>query len=152
MEGLKRMVLELCRRKEVEVRTSDRASPTGFPFKTVGLESSLTSPVAYSLRKRICDLGYLRVPFWKPNGAIGYRCPAEPVAAFVAKGGPAEDTEGRQCLCNALMANVGHGQVREEGGREMPLLTSGDDLETLGEFLGGRDSYSAGEVIDYLLS
>ncbi len=50
------------------------------------------------------------------------------------------------------MANVGHAQVRGEGEAEQPLLTSGDDLEVLGEFLGERDSYSAKDVIDYLLS
>ena len=152
MEGLKRAVLELCRQGEVDVLTASRASPTGFPFKTVGLESSLSCPETYSQRKRICDLGYLRIPFRMEDGRIGYRCPAEPVATFVAKGGDATETEGRRCLCNALLANVGHAQPRGEGMAELPLLTSGDDLRTLGEFLQGRDSYSARDVIDYLLS
>ncbi len=152
MEGLKRMVLEMCSRGAAEVHTSDRASPTGFPFKTVELEASLSTPETYSTRKRVCDLGYLRMPFRQANGKIGYRCPAEPVATFLAKGGPLEETEGRHCLCNALLANVGYGQVRGGGVAEAPLLTSGDDLKVLGEFLGGRDSYSARDVIDYLLS
>jgi hypothetical protein len=34
----------------------------------------------------------------------------------------------------------------------MPLLTSGDDLKTMGQFLQDRDTYSAKDVIDYLLS
>jgi len=152
MEGLKRMVLDLCRRGEVDVLTADRASPTGFPFKTVGLDPSLSCPETYSRRKRVCDLGYLRIPFKREDGRIGYRCPAEPVAAFVKKGGREEETVGRQCLCNALLANIGHGQPRAEGGAEMPLLTSGDDLKTMGTFLQGRDSYTAKDVIDYLLS
>jgi len=63
-----------------------------------------------------------------------------------------EETEGRRCLCNALLANVGHPQSRGDGVEEAPLLTSGDDLKVLREFLKGRRSYSASEVIDYLLS
>jgi NAD(P)H-dependent flavin oxidoreductase YrpB (nitropropane dioxygenase family) len=152
VEGLKRTVLELCRREEVEIQTADLASPTGFPFKLVGVQSSLTCPEVYSQRKRVCDLGYLRIPFRMEDGKMGYRCPAEPVKTFVAKGGSEEETVGRQCLCNALLANVGHAQPRSEGYEEMPLLTSGDDLKTLARFLNGRDSYSAQDVIEYLLS
>jgi NAD(P)H-dependent flavin oxidoreductase YrpB (nitropropane dioxygenase family) len=152
VDGLKRKVLELCRAGDVDVRTADRASPTGFPFKTVELETSLTCPETYESRKRVCDLGYLRVPFKMENGRIGYRCPAEPVRTFLAKGGSQEETEGRKCLCNALLANVGHAQSRGEGLEEAPLLTSGDDLKTLGTFLKDRESYSAKDVIDYLLS
>jgi NAD(P)H-dependent flavin oxidoreductase YrpB (nitropropane dioxygenase family) len=152
MEGLKRAVLQLCRAGTAEVLTADRASPTGFPFKTVELEPSLSSQQIYSRRKRVCDLGYLRVPFRAADGRLGYRCPAEPVAAYVRKGGAEEETTGRRCLCNALLANIGHGQPREDGEPEMPLLTSGDDLVSLGGFLGDRESYSAAEVIDYLLS
>jgi NAD(P)H-dependent flavin oxidoreductase YrpB (nitropropane dioxygenase family) len=152
MEGLKRTVLEMCNSGEVEVRTEARASPTGFPFKTVDVEASLTCPESYASRKRICDLGYLRVPFRRPDGRLGYRCPAEPVRSYLAKGGTEEETEGRRCLCNALLANVGHPQTRGEGVEEAPLLTSGDDLKVLREFLNGRSSYSASEVIDYLLS
>ena len=152
MDGLKRMVIDLCQTGEVDVVTADRASPTGFPFKTVGVAPSLSCPETYSQRKRVCDLGYLRIPFKAESGRIGYRCPAEPVATFVKKGGKEEETVGRQCLCNALLANIGHGQPRAEGGAEMPLLTSGDDLKDMGHFLQGRNSYSAKDVIEYLLS
>jgi nitronate monooxygenase len=152
MEALKRRVLELCRRGEVDVTTSDRASPTGFPFKIVGVPSSLSDGEVYANRERVCDLGYLRSPFRMEDGRIGYRCPAEPKDTFVKKGGTAEEAEGRKCLCNALLANVGHGQVRGMGRKELPLLTSGDDLTSLRTFLGDRESYSAKDVIDYLLS
>ncbi|MGD2124027.1 MAG: nitronate monooxygenase [Gemmatimonadota bacterium] len=152
MEGLKRKVIELCRRGEVDVTTSERASPTGFPFKIVGVPSTLSDSEAYATRKRVCDLGYLRSPFRMEDGRIGYRCPAEPEATFAKKGGAPKDTEGRKCLCNALLANAGHGQVRSGGSTERPLLTSGDDLTGLKTFLGDRTSYSAKDVIDYLLS
>ena len=152
VEGLKRTVLEMCDRGDVDVVTEDRASPTGFPFKTVGLGTSLSCAETYESRKRVCDLGYLRVPFRMDNGRIGYRCPAEPVRTFLAKGGDESETQGRKCLCNALLANVGHAQPRGDGVEEAPLLTSGEDLKVLKEFLNGRRSYSARDVIKYLLS
>lgn len=149
-EALKEEVLALSHERPVDVRTDDRASPTGFPFKVVDLPSSLSADETYKGRERVCDLGYLRSPYRREDGRIGYRCASEPVDTFVKKGGDVADTEGRKCLCNALMANIGLGQVREGGSRELPLLTSGDDLRTLGRFLGDRPSYSAADVVAYL--
>jgi nitronate monooxygenase len=136
----------------VEVLTDPLASPTGFPFKVVQLGGSLASEQVYRERERVCDLGYLRVPYRAKDGRIGYRCSAEPVETYVKKGGALEDTAGRKCLCNALMADIGHGQVREAGRVEKPLITSGDELRAIGTFLRQRAEYSAGDVIDYLLA
>jgi hypothetical protein len=69
----------------------------------------------------------------------------------VRKGGNIADTVGRRCLCNALTANIGQAQIRASGETEPPLLTSGDDLETISTFLAGRTSYSAADVVRYLL-
>ncbi len=136
-----------------EVYTDPLASPTGFPFKVAQLEGTSSALNVYQERKRVCDLGYLRDPYNTPDGSIGYRCSAEPVATYVAKGGKIEDTVGRKCLCNALMANVGHQQVRKEGTVEPPLVTVGDDLNSIVQFLEpGRDSYSAVDVVQSLLS
>jgi nitronate monooxygenase len=97
-------------------------------------------------------LGYLREPFAAPDGNIGYRCSAEPVQNYIAKGGKVEDTVGRKCLCNALMANIGHAQVRKDDVVEAPLVTVGDDLNSIAQFLTpGRDSYSAVEVVKSIL-
>ena len=75
------------------------------------------------------------------------------MANYLAKGGKIEDTVGRKCLCNALMANVGHAQIRKDGLAEPPLVTVGDDLNTVATFLApGRDSYSAADVVQSLLS
>ena len=124
------------------------ASPTGYPFKVVRWPADpLSSGPA---RERVCDLGYLRAAYVRPDGKLGYRCAAEPVKAYVEKGGAEAETVGRRCLCNALMANVGHAQERENGDAEPPLLTSGDDLVGIGAFLRGRTSYSADDVVDYL--
>src|SRR5690606_8860414 len=104
------------------------------------------------LRARVCDLGYLRTAYRTPDGRLGYRCAAEPVDTYVKKGGALEDTVGRKCLCNALMADIGYGQVRDGNEVEKPLITSGDDLENIQQFAAGRTEYSASEEIDYLLS
>jgi nitronate monooxygenase len=148
-EDLKQSVLEHVARGEVEVFTDPQASPTGYPFKVVHWADD---PGATMPRDRICDLGYLRVAYFTPEGTVDYRCASEPVDAYVRKGGKVEETEGRRCLCNALLANIGHAQLREGGRVEPPLLTSGDDLQSLAGFLAGRSRYSAADVIDYLLA
>ena len=132
----------------VRVRTDSRASPTGFPFKVVEVEGM---PRQDDTRTRVCDLGYLRTAYRTPTGGLGYRCPAEPVEAYVEKGGDVADTEGRRCLCNGLAANIGHPQLRDDS-VELPLLTSGDDLTALTTFTGGRPSYTAADVAEYLLA
>jgi nitronate monooxygenase len=145
-------VLAKVRTGEVDVVTDDRASPTGFPFKVVQLEGSNAAKKQYDRRKRVCDLGYLRQAYRGEDGRIRYRCAAEPVETYVKKGGAREDTVGRKCLCNALMADIGRPQSRNGGGPERPILTSGDDLLNMGRFLGDRTSYTANDVLDYLLS
>lgn len=132
----------------VEVRTDPLASPTGYPFKIV---TAPGLPESSPGRNRVCDLGYLRTAYLRPDGTVGHRCSGEPLEQYVQKGGSAEDTRGRRCLCNALMANVGFAQQRGELGPELPLLTAGDDLRGLGVFLEGRDRYSVDDVVQYLL-
>jgi nitronate monooxygenase len=136
-----------------EVFTDPLASPTGFPFKVALLEGTSSALNVYQERKRVCDLGYLREPYAAPDGNIGYRCAAEPVANYLSKGGKIEDTVGRKCLCNALMANIGLAQTRPGNQVEPALVTVGDDLNTIARFLApGRETYSAAEVVQSLLS
>lgn len=145
---LKSQVLEASRTGKVDVFTDPNASPTGFPFKIVTIEGKTTRPE----RTRVCDLGYLRTAYVGPDGILRWRCPAEPVDAYTEKGGNPADTEGRVCLCNALMANIGLGQVRPNATIEPPLLTSGDDIRTITRFLPpGQHQYTAQDVIDHLL-
>jgi hypothetical protein len=131
------------------VITDSRASPTGYPFKVVHWPDD---PALGIERPRLCDLGGLRTAYVRPDGRIGYRCPGEPVAQYVAKGGRPEDTEGRVCLCNGLTAAIGLAQVQRGGFVETPIVTSGDDLQAIGQFLAGRNRYSAGDVIQHLLA
>ena len=147
-DDLKNDVVSRAARNEVDVITDPRASPTGYPFKVVRWAGD---EEVFGTRERKCDLGYLRNAFRREDGKVDYRCAAEPVADYVRKGGREEDTVGRRCLCNALTANIGQAQERMEGSVEPPLLTSGDDLLKISAFLNGRTSYTADNVLDYLL-
>jgi nitronate monooxygenase len=136
-----------------QVFTDPLASPTGFPFKVALIEGSYSDPAVTAARTRVCDLGYLREPYAAPDGSIGYRCAAEPVQNYLNKGGKIEETVGRKCLCNALMANIGYQQTRKDGFVEPALVTIGDDLNTVAQFLApGQNSYSAEDVVKSLLS
>jgi hypothetical protein len=47
---------------------------------------------------------------------------------------------------------VGIGQRRAQGPDELPLVTAGDDLDCVAQFIPpGRDSYSAADVLRQLL-
>jgi NAD(P)H-dependent flavin oxidoreductase YrpB (nitropropane dioxygenase family) len=145
--AVKREVLEAVCRGTARVHTDPRASPTGYPFKVVHVDDHAE---AGAHRERICDLGYLRVAIKRGDGRLDYRCPAEPVDAYVQKGGALEDTEGRRCLCNGLLADVGYAQERD-GTVEPSLITSGDDLVSLKHF-ATQGSYRAADVIAWLVS
>lgn len=149
---LKRQVLTSAAQGPVDVLTDSRASPTGFPFKVVQIDGTVARTEVYQARERVCDLGYLRTAYRMEGGRLGYKCPAEPVDTYVKKGGEVDETVGRKCLCNALLADIGFGQLRDGGVVEKPLLTSGDDLQRISEFAQGRLSYTAGDVLEYLLS
>lgn len=150
--GMKQQLIDRAAAGTGEVFTDPLASPTGFPFKVAQLEGTSSAAETYQQRKRVCDLGYLREPYFAADGAIRYRCAAEPVENYLLKGGKIEETAGRKCLCNALMANIGYPQAR--GDRVEPaLITVGDDLNTIGQFLApGAASYGAADVVESLLS
>lgn len=147
---LRRQVLDEIRTSSVKVKTSLRASSTGYPFKVASVSASVSDPNVYAERERKCDLGYLREAYLKPSGAVGYRCTAEPVDAYIRKGGSIEVTDGTTCLCNGLMSTCGLGQYRADGHREPPIVTSGDSINDIRQLLVGRDSYNARDVIAYL--
>lgn len=151
--GLKRQAIALSRLGQARVFTDPVASPTGFPFKVAQLQDTLSDSANYHARPRICDLGYLRHLYRRADGTIGYRCPAEPLEHYRRKGGGAQETLGRKCICNALPAAIGLPQVRHSGYTELPVVTAGDDLANLAQYLPpAGDSYSAADVLGVLLS
>lgn len=149
---LRRALLDRARTGQAKVFTDVRASPTGFPFKVAELAGTLSEPAAYRERPRVCDLGFLREAYRKPDGTLGYRCAAEPAQAYLAKGGRPEDLEGRKCLCNALVANIGLQRPRPGGTAERPLVTLGDDFAGVGRFCAaGSADFTAADVVRTLL-
>lgn len=150
---LKRQVIEQSRRGEARVFTDPSASPAGFPFKVAQVSGTLSELEPYEARLRICDLGYLRQPYRKADGTIGYRCPAEPVEDYLRKGGLAQEVVGRKCICNSLPAAVGLGQIRPETGDELPMITAGDDLAHIANWTRqSSGSYTAADVVRMLLA
>ena len=138
---------------DVDVFTDPLASPTGFPFKIAALAGSLSDPEIVAARPRICDLGYLREAYRNDEGGVSWRCAAEPVNVYVSKGGAIEDTVGRKCICNALVATAGHPQIRGGTYEERGVMTSGDDLMSVRQFLPANGgNYSAVDVIARLLT
>lgn len=148
---LKRRALAESRAGRLTVLTDFRASPTGYPFKLIPLEGTLLADDGVARRKRVCDLGFLRSSYIKEDGELGYRCPAEPETHFERKGGGLDETEGRLCLCNGLLATIGLGQRRADG-EEQPIMTAGDAAAEAASFLlPGQDEYTAAQVIDRVL-
>ncbi len=148
---LKRSLIEQALAGTADVYTDADASPTGFPFKVARLDGTNSEIEVYEARQRVCDLGYLRAAYKRDDGAIGFRCPSEPVDTFVKKGGDIAETVGRKCLCNGLMSNIGLGQIQKTGQHEKPLITAGDDLKNVGRILRpGQTAYHAIDVLDYL--
>jgi nitronate monooxygenase len=151
-DEFKYALLEKAKAGQVRVVTDTVASPTGFPFKVARLEGTISEPEVYAARARICDLGYLREAYRTEAGAIDYRCSAEPVSIYVSKGGKQENTVGKKCLCNALMATIGQPQVRAGKHTEIGVVTSGNDLTEVARFLRpGKSSYTAADVLAELL-
>lgn len=145
---LRHALLARVRGGDADVVTEAGASPTGFPFKVAELAGTLSDPDVRAARPRVCDLGYLREAYRTPDGEVGFRCPAEPANVFVAKGGDPAATEGRACICNALLATHGLPQVRAGRHVEPPIVTMGDDLRGVARFLSpGASDYSAADVI-----
>ncbi len=136
----------------IGVYTDPHASPTGYPFKVIQMEGTLSTEEVYNERSRICDLGYLRTLYRQDDGKVGYRCASEPIEDYLKKGGAIEETVGRKCICNGLLATIGLPQYRKDGSAEPPIMTAGNDVSFLPRYLKpGTRSYTAKDVVDYLL-
>jgi nitronate monooxygenase len=130
--------------------TDFKASPTGYPFKLASINNKIYEEEIHLHRERICDLGLLRTPFVNEAGNVGFKCPSEPEKVYVKKGGTIEETVGRKCLCNGLMAAIGLDQPRKDY-HEPSLVTAGEDITPLKIILKDKKTYSAQDVIDYVL-
>ena len=146
-------LLNKLKSNNLEIKTDVKASPTSFPIKIAKLEGHTSTADGFAARPKLCDLGYLREPAISETGRTIYRCPSEPDDQYIKKGGAIEDIEGRKCLCNGLMANIGLPQVRKDGYEEAPIVTLGSDIEGAKVLLKDHpDGYGADEAVKWLLS
>ncbi|GAG83916.1 unnamed protein product, partial [marine sediment metagenome] len=106
-EDLKREIIKRCQNGTPSVFTDPVASPAGFPFKVLSISGTLSDPGVYEKRRRQCGLGYLREAYERPDGTLGWRCPAEKPEAYVRKGGNLEDTIGQSVGFVWLIYNLG---------------------------------------------
>jgi len=152
-DGLKRAIRSRGYRGEQVIFTDPFASPTGFPFKVASVPGTIAETEVYERRERKCDIGRLAQLFIEKNGSVGSRCSGEPTKRYIAKGGRMEDSVGRKCLCNGLLATIGLQQRRGNGYVEPPLVTMGNDLSFLRKLMSDETStYTAEKAVRYLLS
>ena len=136
----------------LDIKTDIKASPTSFPIKIAKLEGHTSTEKGFADRPKLCDLGYLREPVISATGRTIYRCPSEPEEEFLKKGGAPEEIDGRKCLCNGLMANIGLPQVRRDGYVEAPIVTLGSDIEGAKVLLNENpNGYGAEQAVNWLL-
>ena len=149
----RKQLIDKLKSNTLEVKTDVLASPTSFPIKIAKLEGHTSTSEGFAARPKLCDLGYLREPAISETGRTIYRCPSEPDDQFIKKGGAVEDIDGRKCLCNGLMANIGLPQVRKDGYVEAPIVTLGSDIEGAKVLLNSHpDGYGADDAVKWLLS
>ncbi len=125
-------------KSETDLVLTTLVSPTGFPFKVVQLENTISEAEVYQQRLRVCDIGLLQQRgLSKPdaNGVrrIFQRCSAGPVESYISKRGLLHNTQDRRCLCNGLLSAVGLGQITGNNGE----LTEEPAIITLGNHLDG---------------
>ena len=145
---LRNEVRRLGYRGQLRVKTSPKASPTGYPFKVACLPGTLSEDDVYQNRERICNQGALVELYWKSDKSIGYRCSAEPIEHYLAKGGKIEETANRCCICNGLIATAG---LSTNG--KPPIVTTGDYLGFLNDpkiMRHENDTYHVWNVFNYL--
>jgi len=150
---LRKKIIQALRGGDSTVFTDAKASPTGFPFKVMNLKDTIADHPVFEMRKKICNLGYLRQLYKKSDGTIGYRCAAEEKDVFTAKGGdPKEASEEKKCLCNALFATVGMPSTYADGSVEKALITLGSHMDSLKQLVQRKMDFSARDVIDFIMN
>jgi nitronate monooxygenase len=127
------------------IQLSPIVSPTGFTFTIALVDGTLSQTEIYEERHRSCKYGYL-VEFYKTPEGIGSRCPAEQVGKYMEKGGKEEDTIGKRCLCEGLIATVGHNND--------PAIVTLGDLRSIKKIMQGKAGgrYSAEDVLRFTYS
>ncbi len=154
---IKDEVIQRWLRGELTVLKDPIVSPTGYPFNVACLPDTLGERSIREGAVRICDQGALRTCYRKPDGTIGYRCQSEPEKNYVLKGGKIEDTEGRGCLCSALIAATGllgsPDNIYSRSRKRPPIVTLGTNLDFLKYLVtDGKFRYSVDDALRRLFN
>lgn len=153
MPDLRAQARKMAFHSKLDVYTDPLGSPSGFPFKVAMVPGTMGMKEVYEARRRVCNIGGFKDPARTDDGELVYRCPAEPIKVYTQLGGTLENTEGRKCLCNGLMAAVGLGQEYPDGSKEPPLMTMGDDTSFVHQLMKHEeDGWTAKDAIQYLLN
>lgn len=158
-QQVKQAIISQALKGNLDVYTDPNISPTGYAFRVVRNIEGIPSIGDANVYKkwdenyRDCTIGRLRERITR-NGRLDWKCKAEPVEDYVRKGGKKEDTEGAGCLCENLLSGIGLGQTHKDGYQVPALYSSGTEQgqNFLPEVLHGRNSYTARDVIEFLVS
>ncbi len=152
-QGIRRAVIRASKAGTCEVRTDPLASPAGFPFKVLTLKESLSEDSAFEARTKRCDLGFLRQAFERSDGAIGWRCrPNQNLRTYTKVGKRRKSTDASVLQWPDVGSRLG--QVIADGSTELPIVTCGDEVKHIHQFLKSFDAegYTARDVVERLLS
>lgn len=147
---IKEAIIRAIREDRAKIESSFVASPTGYPFKVLQMEGTMSDPVSFLKRKRSCGVGLLRevkeVKIDLENKAQQARwsCSADPRL----------ENAGSQavCLCEALLAVIGLAQVNG-GEEELPIITLGEELKDIKKLLEKNkwQPYPAEAAYNYIM-
>ena len=146
--SIRKVSKRLAFRGELVIKSNPYASSTGYPFQTVEYPGSLSELEVYGSITRFCKYGVLREPYERPDGSLGYRCPAEPIDKYLLKGGRIEDTVLVRCLCQGLVEASILGE-----GNYPPIVTLGKDAPRIAQTLmtNEDDIIMVEKVFNYIL-
>ncbi|MBN2039063.1 MAG: hypothetical protein JW864_03415 [Spirochaetes bacterium] len=147
-------------RNDSDIIRTTMYSPTGFSFKVVQLDDSVSCSRIYGKRRRSCDMGVLHqlgLSKADENGTrkIFSRCPASPLAVFEKHRGLARNAEEKRCLCNGLVSGAGFPQVvRDIDGepmKEPSIVTLGENLDGVRRLSGnGLKTYNCHDIAEFI--
>ncbi|MDP3973997.1 MAG: hypothetical protein Q8P92_04145 [Candidatus Daviesbacteria bacterium] len=156
-QNVKRAIINQILKGNMDVFIDPKISPTYYAFRVdrniEGVPSIGDVDIYedWSANHRSCTIGRLRERTTH-KGRLTWICKAEPVEDYLRKGGKIEDTVGAGCLCENLLSAVDLGQTHKDGYEVPPLYSSGTEVSFLPRILNGRKSYTAKNVVEFLVS
>lgn len=158
-QNVKQAIIRQALKGQLDVFNDPDISPTFYAFRVdrniEGVPSIGNDDIYkdWSTNHRACTIGRLRERTTH-KGRLTWICKAEPVEDYARKGGKIEDTEGAGCLCENLLSGIGLGQTHKDGYQVPALYSSGTEQgqDFLPGVLHGRNSYTARDVIEFLVS